>query len=87
MQELGISTQMQNLVKSFLSNRRIMVKVEGYYSQMHSIDNGIPQGSPLSVVLFTIYINSLAKAVKEINCVDYVGIYASGTLTLLTLNW
>ena len=51
--------------------------------------HGIPQGSPLSVVLYTIY----AKALSNTKGIDYIGIYAdnifvvaSGKQTVYKLN-
>ena len=40
------------------------------------LDNGIPQGSPLSIVLYTIYAHSIEKALSNTEGIDYVGIYA-----------
>lgn len=75
LREWDIPFQMIKLIYSFLSNRMIIVKVDGYFSQLYPLDNGVPQGSPLSVVLFTIYVNSLARFIKNSPGVDYVGIY------------
>lgn len=41
-----------------------------------ALDNGIPQGSPLSVVLYNIYANTLARAVEDFPGMDFIGIYA-----------
>lgn len=68
-----------------------MVKVDGYISRQHPLDNGVPQGSPLPVVLFTMYANSLARTIESLPGIDYVGVYAdnifavaSGTPAVVT---
>lgn len=93
LKDWGISLPIINLIFSFLSNRKIMVKIDGYISLQHPLDNGIPQGSPLSVILFTIYANSLAKSIQNLPGIDYVGLYAdnifavaSGTQDEVSLN-
>lgn len=72
----GINQDFLNLLLSFLSNRRIIVKIDGHFSNAYTLDNGIPQGSPLSVILYNIYVNSLAKAIEDQADMDFVGIYA-----------
>ncbi|XP_017472707.1 PREDICTED: RNA-directed DNA polymerase from mobile element jockey-like isoform X1 [Rhagoletis zephyria] len=47
-----IGSRMYNLIKSFLSIRSFQAKVSGTYSETFPLANGIPHGSPLSVVLF-----------------------------------
>ena len=64
------------LIKSFLENWTFRVKVDGYLSFSYPLENGIPKGSPLSVMLYGINTNSLAEEVKNIPGIDYVGIYA-----------
>ncbi|MGL5590845.1 MAG: RNA-directed DNA polymerase, partial [Metamycoplasmataceae bacterium] len=57
MNKLGISGRLFNWVKSFLTNRSIMVKVGSEMSDMFNINNGVPQGSVISPILFNIMIN------------------------------
>lgn len=76
LKEWGISLQIIKLILSFLSNRKVMVKIDGHISPQHTLNNGVPQGSPLSVVLFTVYANSLAKSIQNLPGIDYVGLYA-----------
>ena len=46
---------------SFLTNRKQRVKIEGDISEETMITCGVPQGSPLSCVLFLIYVSDLPK--------------------------
>ena len=68
--EWSVPREILLFIKSFLINRRILVKVDGYISVTLPLDNGIPQGSPLSVVLYTIYANSIDKALSNTKGID-----------------
>ena len=51
------------LLKSYLSNRKIVVQYEDELSSPRSISRVTPQGSSLSSTLFLVYINDLVRAV------------------------
>lgn len=72
----GVPKNLLKLVKSFLSHRKILVRVDGFLSSSCSMKNGVPQGSPLSVVLYTAYVNSLFDRLKGLNGIDHISIYA-----------
>jgi len=42
-------------IASFLSNRHTSIAVDGFMSREHAIGTGIPQGSPLSPILYLFY--------------------------------
>lgn len=48
-----------NVIDGFLSNRTTTLKLQDYTSHIFSIENGLPQGSPLSVILYILYNSSL----------------------------
>uniref|UniRef100_A0A1Y1M3K6 Reverse transcriptase domain-containing protein n=1 Tax=Photinus pyralis TaxID=7054 RepID=A0A1Y1M3K6_PHOPY len=52
-------------VRSFLQDRRFVVRVGNTYSQEYILENGVPQGSTLSCSLFAIAINQIASRVAE----------------------
>ena len=55
---------MYYFIKNFLLNRTIKVRVGNKLSKTTSIDNGVPQGSVISVTLFLLCINDI------INCIS-----------------
>ena len=56
----GITGNTQNWIKSFLSNRKQRVSVNGALSDITDVTSGVPQGSVL--VLFLLYINGNIKS-------------------------
>ena len=57
--QLGITREMLNFIKSFLTNRSFQVRIDSSYSEVKNLENGVPQGSILSPILFSILINDL----------------------------
>uniref|UniRef100_A0A1Y1M452 Reverse transcriptase domain-containing protein n=2 Tax=Photinus pyralis TaxID=7054 RepID=A0A1Y1M452_PHOPY len=51
-------------IENFLKDRRIQVRMGEHLSQIVTQENGIPQGSVLSVTLFAIAINNIADAIS-----------------------
>ena len=58
-------------LKNYLSGRTMIVKTPKDESQIHHIKKGVPQGSILGPLLFTIYVNDLPKVVKNCSVVLY----------------
>ena len=56
---MGLRGRMPLYIKEFLTDRRFKVRMEETYSENFSQEEGVPQGSVLSVTLFTIKINQL----------------------------
>ncbi|MBW0525592.1 hypothetical protein O181_065307 [Austropuccinia psidii MF-1] len=55
----GAPNSLVVIINSFLSNRHTKIKLNDFISDDFSIQQGIPQGSPLSVSLYLIYNSSL----------------------------
>ena len=54
-----------NWIGSFLSDRSIAIRVDGFLSNLHSINAGVPQGSVISPVLFILFINDLLTSTSS----------------------
>lgn len=55
----GIPRQITEFVKSFLTDRTTEIKLGNYTSEQIQINTGIPQGSPLSPILFLFFASTL----------------------------
>ena len=75
----GLRGKIYSLLKSFLSNRKQYVSINGYDSGELDVTCGVPQGSTLGPLLFLIYINdfrfSLDKCIAshfaDDTCISY----------------
>jgi retron-type reverse transcriptase len=57
--KVGIAGEIVRWVNSFLSDRRAMLIIDGRTGDMYSIQAGLPQGSPVSPVLFILSVSAL----------------------------
>ncbi|CAD6208988.1 GSCOCG00010800001-RA-CDS [Cotesia congregata] len=80
--ELGINNNLLHYIKNFLSDRTIQVKVEETRSEFRTLENGVPQGSVISVTLFLIAINDIIRCIppstKALLYADDLTVYCSG---------
>ena len=63
--EIGLRGRMPVLIKNFLTNRVIRVRIKNTTSDDYSLTGGIPQGSVLSVTLFGIAINGIINILPK----------------------
>ena len=63
--DLGLRGRLPEFIVNFLTNRTFKVRMRNTLSQIKLQENGIPQGSILSVTLFTVKIDSIAKLIHQ----------------------
>ena len=57
--QMKISGRMCNWIQDFLRNRKFQVRINETFSKTYNIENGTPQGSSISPLLFLIMINDI----------------------------
>ena len=58
--KLNIHPALLNWITAFLTNRKQAVRIGGTLSDWKSPNGGIPQGTKLGVILFSVMTNSLS---------------------------
>lgn len=81
MKEWGFNPSSIKLVVNFMRNRTITTVVNGYQSTPLRVDNGLPQGSPLSPIIFVVYTNKLYESLSKCTNIQ-VFIYADNIFIL-----
>jgi hypothetical protein len=69
----GLPPWLIRFVASFLDGRRTRITFAGYQGPWIPIQSGIPQGSPLSPILFIFFISELLEAFEEPGQDDVLG--------------
>lgn len=82
LQKWNITGNMLNFLHNFLLDRKIQVKLGNILSTHLDIENGLPQGSSISVTLFLVTINdifnSIQSPIKSTLFADDCNIYCKG---------
>ena len=79
-ESFGIEGLALKWIKDFLSNRRQRVRVNDSISSWKPVISGIPQGSILGPILFTLYVNDIPSQLQSI-----ISMYADDTKLFSTL--
>ena len=64
LREIGFPGWTVRWIKAWLTDRKAVLHFDGQHTQAFSIRAGVPQGSPLSPILFLLYIASLYEILK-----------------------
>ena len=66
LREFGITDNMLKWIHNFLTDRKIQVRVGVETSDALNLENGCPQGSVLSPILFNVIINTLQESLEKL---------------------
>ena len=80
----GIDGTVLRWIKSYLSNRKQKVKLGNSFSDAFSLPYGVPQGSVLGPLLFTLYTTPLSNIISNSNVTHHL--YADHTQIYLALD-
>ena len=86
MRDLGLDRNLVQCTDSFMQDRWVIMNVNGHDGEREKVTTGLPLGSPVSPVLFGIYISRVHGVVQDrvsdtagLSCVDNVTCFATGT--------
>ena len=61
----GLRGNINNLIRSYLYNRKQFVAINGFNSDLKYLASGVPRGSSLRLLLFLIYINDFILCLER----------------------
>ena len=73
---IGLSETAIGWIRNYLNNRCQWVHIKGFLSDELIVETGVPQGSILGPLLFTIYMNNVSDSQLDAN----IHLYADDTL-------
>ena len=80
----GIDGVVLKWVQSYLNSRKQRIKIDGHLSDAFQLPYGVPQGSVLGPLLFTLYTTPLSSVISKFNVTHHL--YADDTQIYLKLD-
>ncbi len=65
LQKLNVSDSLVRWIVALLGTRRCQMRFGSWRSEKFEVSSGLPQGSPLSAILFNIYTHDIIEAIQE----------------------
>ncbi|EED18393.1 reverse transcriptase, putative [Talaromyces stipitatus ATCC 10500] len=76
LREASVDGDLIHWVISFLSDWQVTLVIDGHVGKEVPISSGLPQGSPVSSILFVLYVHGLSRAIErsvpEVRCLSFV---------------
>ena len=67
----GLDEKAVNLIQSYMSNRKLCVRVQNIHSSLSDILKGVPQGSILGPIIFNVFLNDIFLFVEKATLFNY----------------
>ena len=80
----GLDGAVLSWIKSYLSNRKQKIKIGDSFSEAVILPFGVPQGSVLGPLLFTLYTSPLSQVISKFNVIHHL--YADDTQIYLAVD-
>ena len=65
MRQLGVNKDLIGWTQSVLTDGKVGIVIDGHINSGKTVETGIPQESPVSPILFLIYISGVFDAIKK----------------------
>ncbi len=82
----GIDGLAHNLIESYLTSRKQFVEIDGFKSDILTVNTGVPQGFILGPLLFIIYINDISMASNLFKFIIYADDTTLSTTMEIVIN-
>jgi len=81
-EDFGLEGLPLEWIKSYLSSRSLCVSYKGNRSGFVQVSDGVPQGSVLGPLLFSVYISPISRLIARFNLLHYT--YADDTILIIS---